>query len=231
MNPYKPKISVIIPFYNEGPQIKNIVGELQKSELKPEIIIVNDGSLPQYSQNLQHIENITLINHPQNRGKSQALVTGLKSTQADIVVFFDGDLINLKTGHLKAMVDPIINDQVDMVIGEFLDGFKIFNYIGQTVIFSGTRSFKRQVITKHLDIFNDFGNINGYLIESKINRAFFKRYRVAKVKLPQLTQDYKWQKFGLIKGAPTDIKMMLNIYKYLGLKEYLSQLKFARSLQ
>lgn len=231
MNPSKPKTSVIIPFYNEGPQIKNIVRELQKSDLKPEIIIVNDGSLPQYSQNLQNIENITLINHPQNRGKSQALVTGLKSAQADIIVFIDGDLINFKTGHLKAMVNPLISDRADMVIGEFLTGFKIFNYIGQAVIFSGTRSFKRDIITRHLDIFNDVGNIQGYLIESKLNEAFFNRYRVVKTKLPYLTQDYKWQKFGLIKGAPTDIKMMLNIYKYLGLKEYLSQLKFARSLQ
>ena len=227
----KPLVSIIIPFYNEGKQIISIVRQLQLSKYKPQIIVVDDGSIPSSAKNLNNLKDIKLITHPQNRGKSQALATGLKSSTGEIIVFLDSDLLNFYPKHLNSLIEPIINNYADMVVGEFLDGFRIFNYIGQTVIFSGIRSFKRSIINQHLDIFNNQGNINGYLIESKLNQVFFDKYRVVKTKLPNLTQDYKWQKFGLIPGISTDIKMMLNIYRYLGIKNYLSQLKFARSLK
>lgn len=92
-----PKLSVIIPVYNEEAHVEEIVGAVQAVALEKELIIVNDGSqdrsdrvirekiLPKYS-------NIVYLEHPANRGKGAAVRTGIDAARGEFALIQDADL-------------------------------------------------------------------------------------------------------------------------------------------
>ena len=47
-----------------------------------------------------------------NRGKGAALQTGLQSTDSEVILFLDADLIGLTTEHIDTLLLPVVNGQV-----------------------------------------------------------------------------------------------------------------------
>ncbi|MEO5648927.1 MAG: glycosyltransferase family 2 protein [Ginsengibacter sp.] len=95
------KISVIIPVFNEGENIKAIVEELDLvfsdlSEIEYEIIFVDDGSvdesLPIILSLAAENPHIFYITFSKNFGKDNAIIAGLKSAHSDAVITIDADL-------------------------------------------------------------------------------------------------------------------------------------------
>jgi putative flippase GtrA len=71
---------VLIPAYEPTPAIVDVVNELSESKFFQTILVVDDGSTPAtktYLQNLVQIPDVTVLTHAVNRGKGQALKTGL----------------------------------------------------------------------------------------------------------------------------------------------------------
>lgn len=91
-----PLISVIIPVYNGGKYISNILQCLQKQTLQDfEVIFVNDGSkdnsknlLENYCQ--QHNDQYSVITQ-ENKGVSAARNNGIKHAQGEYICFIDVD--------------------------------------------------------------------------------------------------------------------------------------------
>jgi glycosyltransferase involved in cell wall biosynthesis len=87
--------SVIIPAYNEErgikPQLESIHKILQVNELDYEIIVVDDGSLDKTAEEARSIKDVTVIQHPKNRGYGAALKTGILSSKYETVVIIDAD--------------------------------------------------------------------------------------------------------------------------------------------
>lgn len=219
-------VSVILPFFNEDLAIHHIVKQLQRSKLVFEIIIVDDGSrLP-----LKPISGTRIIRHFSNQGKSQALKTGLLASSGQIVVFLDSDLQNFSHEHLCQLVAPIISQQFDLVIGEYHEDFWPFQLIGQTAAFSGQRAFSRQFLDTNLDLFDNVGHTQGYLIEPLMNQRFFNYLRITKVRLVNLRNTYKFKKHGPISGFFDDSKMLLHYLRTLGPHQYYCQLSYAKHL-
>lgn len=94
-------LSVIMPAYNEAAHIAAILQRLVAVVLPDhavmQIIVVNDGSCDAtgtvVSQFMaEHPEqNITLLNHPENRGKGSAILTALPRVEGAVTVIQDGD--------------------------------------------------------------------------------------------------------------------------------------------
>lgn len=93
-----PSVSVVLPAYQLGSVIAANVERVASvlSALSPEIVVVDDGSTDQTrSEALRAVSNIpgaSVLSHPVNRGKGQALFTGAKAATGELIVFLDADL-------------------------------------------------------------------------------------------------------------------------------------------
>lgn len=126
LNRKAPDIAIIVPVYNEALGIRRVLDTVCKVQEIREIVVVDDGSSDtsvQMTVRAQECEpRIRLITHEKNRGKGQAIHTGLRSTEAEVVVLLDADLCGLKVQHIEDLVSPVILGNADMTIGVFRGG-------------------------------------------------------------------------------------------------------------
>ncbi|MCX8061071.1 MAG: glycosyltransferase family 2 protein [Anaerolineales bacterium] len=121
-----PSLAVIIPVYNEALGVKRVLEIVCKFQEVQEIIVVDDGStdasVQMVVQTQECEERIHLISHLHNRGKGQAVHTGLITTQAEVIILLDADLRGLEVRHLEDLVSPVVSGYADMTIGVFRGG-------------------------------------------------------------------------------------------------------------
>lgn len=122
------KLSIIIPVYNERATILKILKKLYdvNIEMEKEIIIVDDFSTDGTKDILKklNVKNIKIFYHTKNKGKCDAIKTGLKYTTGDFIIIQDADL-EYDPKDYKKLLQPILNKEVDVVYGSrFLKKFK-----------------------------------------------------------------------------------------------------------
>ena len=124
-----PKLSVVIPCYNEEKTLEvcvNKVLQLHDDNLELELIIINDASTDNslaIAKDLSHRYGmIKVLNHDVNQGKGAALRTGFKHATGDFVVVQDADL-EYDPLEIPGLLQPLIEDRADVVLGSrFLSG-------------------------------------------------------------------------------------------------------------
>ena len=116
------KVLLIIPAYNEEENILNTYKTIEKynkeSDLKYDVLVINDGSKDKTSE-ICHKNKINVVDLIQNLGIGGAVQTGYKyayENDYDIAVQFDGDGQH-NVNYVKNIIDPIINNKADFVIG------------------------------------------------------------------------------------------------------------------
>src|SRR3989442_10074169 len=108
-----PKLSVVIPVFNERGTIEEILRRVQLVKLDQELIVVDDGSTDGTKEFLQEVvraktleppvltlsdggqlrlDNVTVLFQPTNRGKGAALRRGFREARGAIVLVQDADL-------------------------------------------------------------------------------------------------------------------------------------------
>ena len=123
---FSPFISIIIPAYNEGINLKTSIESLLKLNYPNyELIIVNDGStdntrevgesLVGMRKGKNSLVKVSLINKP-NGGKAKALNAGIQYSEADFVVCMDGDSV-LTPDTLKYAISHFVEPEVGAVAG------------------------------------------------------------------------------------------------------------------
>lgn len=90
------EISVIIPAFNEEKRIGDFLKKLTKflghRDYNSEIIIVDDGSEDRTVEVVKSIEsNARIVRHKTNKGKGEAIKTGIKNAGLNNVLFMDAD--------------------------------------------------------------------------------------------------------------------------------------------
>lgn len=119
------RVSVVLPVYNESGLIAKTyaaVAEYARQHPDYEFVFVDDGSSDGTAAMLRGVlerdyminPNIFLITYSPNRGKGQAVKTGIEATRGDMVLFTDGDLA-YSLDHLPALVKEL--ERADVVIG------------------------------------------------------------------------------------------------------------------
>lgn len=112
-----PRISVIVPAYNEEKVIGETIGSLLATDYPDkEIIVVDDGSKDKTLEVAMKFKEKIKVLHKENGGKASALNQGLLYATGDIVVIVDADTI---IGHssLKHIAKSMIGENVAAVAG------------------------------------------------------------------------------------------------------------------
>ena len=110
-------IKVIIPAFNEEASIGKVISEIP--DMVSEIIVVSNNSTDQ-TETVAKMAGATVLREPQ-KGYGYACLKGLgyiasQEIKPDIVVFLDGDYSDYPQD-LHKIVTPIINNNMDLVIG------------------------------------------------------------------------------------------------------------------
>jgi len=139
----RPKIVAGIPCYNEEKFISEVVREaIDYVDL---VIVVDDGSNDNTSQAAKAAGAI-VTSHKQNRGAGAATkkcFEEAKASHADILVTLDGDSQHLPED-IMTLVDPILNGEVDLVIGS--------RFLGENGNMPRYRKFGIKVINRLFNI-------------------------------------------------------------------------------
>jgi glycosyltransferase involved in cell wall biosynthesis len=126
------KLSIVIPAYNEGGTIHNILNRVKNvqliSDVTKEVIIINDCSkdnteeaILSYKANNPSLE-ITYYKHEVNQGKGAALHTGIKKASGELIVIQDADL-EYDPEEYNILLKPILDGYADVVYGSrFMGG-------------------------------------------------------------------------------------------------------------
>ncbi|MTI48031.1 glycosyltransferase family 2 protein [Sporosalibacterium faouarense] len=206
-------IAAIIPAYNEEKTIGNIIETIKQVDLIDNIIVVSDGSKDKTAEIAKGFTGVKVIDIKENKGKANAIMTGLHESEEDIFLFLDADLLGLSPKHITDLLLPIIREDAHMTLGVFNHG-RFITDLGQIVTpyLTGQRALKRKIIEDiaNLDI-SRFGiemAITDYVSNNNI--------KVVEVVLENVTHLMKEEKMGVLKGFKERIKMYLDIFKFIG---------------
>src|SRR5207302_4150623 len=95
-----PRVSIIVPCYNEQDNVQDCVDQIAKvfwaAQIPYEILVVNDGimdkTLGRAHFLLRSNSLVRVIDLGENCGKAVALREGVRRARGDVVAFFDADL-------------------------------------------------------------------------------------------------------------------------------------------
>jgi dolichol-phosphate mannosyltransferase len=155
------RLSVIVPFYNEGSAVSEVLRELRQRLPAAEIIAVDDGSTDDTWQRICAVREVRGLRFPQNQGQSAAIYCGLRASTRPIVGIMDGDGQNDPAGFAPLLAE-LARNRADFVCGyrrERQDAWnrrvasRVANAIRRSVLDDGARDtgcsqkvFRRELI-------------------------------------------------------------------------------------
>ncbi len=109
----KPRISIIMPAYNEAAIIGQVIDALRSTGDYHEIIVVDDCSSDN-TVDVARQHGATVLRHPYNIGNGAAVKTGIRAATGDVIVMMDSD-----GQHPPADVPRLVSyiGDYDMVVG------------------------------------------------------------------------------------------------------------------
>lgn len=111
------KIAVLIPCYNEAKTVEKVVKDYKKALPTAEIYVYDNNS----SDGTDKIAKKAgaIVRYERRQGKGNVIRTMFKEIDADCYLMIDGD-DTYPADNAKEMCDLVLNEQVDMVIGDRL---------------------------------------------------------------------------------------------------------------
>jgi glycosyltransferase involved in cell wall biosynthesis len=218
-----PDVTIIVPCYNEGASISEVLRRLSRIDWPPEgieTIVVDDGSTDNTADEAAGFPFVKLIRHKKNQGKGAAIRTGLKASTGKVIVIQDADL-EYAPEYIPQLVKPILAGKADVVFGSRFrgnyQGMSLSHVVGNrmlsrvasllcdaqiTDIMTGHKAFRREV-------FNSFDLIeNGFAVEVEMTvKSLRDGWRFTEVPI-----DYSYRSFGVSKiGFSDGLRSLLTL--------------------
>ena len=115
-----PLLSLIIPVYNEEPQLQEVLDRVYAIDYEPkEVVLVDDcssdGTRPILESYSGRGDTLVIL-QSENRGKGFAIRTGLEQAKGEIVIIQDADL-EYDPEDVPKVVAPIVSGDADVCYG------------------------------------------------------------------------------------------------------------------
>jgi glycosyltransferase involved in cell wall biosynthesis len=126
LDPHTARLSVLIPVYNERNTIETILDRVHATQIRKEIICVDDYSTDGTRERLLELHAAgfidRLIFQPENGGKGKAIRTALAASTGEVVIVQDADL-EYDPQDWPTLLLPILEGKADACFGSrFLGG-------------------------------------------------------------------------------------------------------------
>lgn len=200
-------MTLLIPTYNEGTQLKKTVTFFQKNFPGLKLIVVDDGSTDRSIDQIINFDNILVIQNKENLGKSLAIKIGLSHVTTEWVCLFDADLRGLTATEIAAGFVKSKNENIDMVVFEQVEDPLICKWLKLNILLSGERCIK----TKTLRDFFETENPYQYAFEID-----FHNWLIKQNKKIELSEMHSKNRLKLSKWSPpVALKKSWSFYSYL----------------
>lgn len=117
---HKPKISIIVPAFNEVRTVEQVIQKLSLLQIDKEIIVIDDFSTDGTRELLKKLQpqyRLKLILHAHNKGKGAGVVNGAAHAKGEYIIVQDADL-ELDPSDIMRMVDLMENQPaLDLING------------------------------------------------------------------------------------------------------------------
>jgi len=206
------KVAAIVPAYNELDRITLVLDAIKSAHTVDEIVVVSDGSTDGTYELAAADPTVKTVKLEVNGGKGGAMRAGAMSTDAEVVLFLDADLVGMDGEKVDSIIRPVAEDQADMSIGIFSGGRGITDMAQVIMPFiSGQRAMRREEFLAIPEIDSTRSGV-----ESAITKYFSARgLRVQRVMLAGCTHTMKEEKLGIVKGLASRMRMYYDIGKIL----------------
>lgn len=197
----RPKITAVIPAFNEEITVGEVVRVVKSSPLINEVLVVSDGSTDNTPE-AARVAGARVLELSKNYGKGAAMRLGVMDTDAPIILFLDADLKGFTVDHIERLVWPVITGARAMNAGQRDRGWlnPIVRYLP---LISGERVLSRDLF---LNIPEEY--IQGFMVEIALNYTCrIKKLRYGSVLMPGLSIRRKYEKVGWRKGLLQYFKM------------------------
>ena len=118
------RVSFLIPAYNEGATIAEVLERVEALDLERQVIVVDDGSTddtPEILNRWNDGRDGKVVLRQPNRGKGAAIRAAIPHVDGDIAVIQDADL-EYDPADVPALIEPIERGVADVVFGSRLTG-------------------------------------------------------------------------------------------------------------
>lgn len=209
------KVAAVLPAYNEENRICAVLRALAAAPDVDEIVVVSDGSTDKTfevaSAFAAQSPKVRAIQLARNKGKGGAMREGALLTDADVLIFFDADLVGLTPQHIHDLLQPVCAGEATMAMGIFQGG-RWATDIAQRFSpgITGQRAIRRDVFLQIPDL-----DSVGYGIEMAIT-DYVRRQGLTdtNVVLRGITHPMKEEKLGWTRGAVSRAHMYAQMTRF-----------------
>jgi glycosyltransferase involved in cell wall biosynthesis len=162
----RPRTTAIVPAFNEGETLAEVLLALQRTPLVDEVLVVSDGSTDD-TVDVARRTGVRAIHLKSNWGKGIAMATGVAHTDSPLLVFVDADILRLSEEMLQRLITPVAAGELDMNIGIRHRGALVNSIHRHTgPLLSGIRCLRREIFEAVPERY-----LEGYRIETGLNWA------------------------------------------------------------
>jgi glycosyltransferase involved in cell wall biosynthesis len=133
------EISILIPVFNEAPNLGPLLDRLESLNLpRAEVIVVDDGSTDE-SPEIAERKGVRVIRHPYNIGNGAAIKTGIRAASGKRLVLMDGDGQHRPEDIPKLLAE---SSHYHMVVGARAKGSKLrFHRYAANIVYNAFASY------------------------------------------------------------------------------------------
>ena len=197
------RVAAIVPAYNEEATLTEVLSVLKATPAIDEILVVSDGSTDR-TVDIARSMGLRTIHLRKNQGKGRAMAIGVAHTDAETLLFVDGDILNLTEDLLSRLIEPVLAGQSDMNVGIRHRGGPL-NAIQERTgpLLSGIRCLRRTVFEAVPE-----SHLEGFAIETGLNWACSQLgCRTTTTVMYNLKHLVKEKKRGLVQGFRARFEM------------------------
>jgi len=133
-----PKVSVVIPAYNEEKNIKETINRVKKTNPNYEIIVVDDGSKDKTTE-IAKKTGVKVFKFKKNKGKGAAFRKGIHESSGEIIVQVDADS-QFPPEDIPKLIEPLLKGKADVTFGS--------RFLKESTIEEGALSFRNKIANK-----------------------------------------------------------------------------------